>query len=110
MPERRKTGKRVADIFAATESPTLPAPRAGPGRPPVHEEEYTKVTVVLLNRQIVFLDRLASDIREQTGAAIKRAELIRALIDALVDSGLDLTAAGSEAALKALLSARLGGT
>ena len=26
-----------------------------PGRPPVHDEAWTKVTVVLFNRQIVFL-------------------------------------------------------
>ena len=31
-----------------------PGAAYGPGRPPVHVEEWTKVTVVLLNRQIVF--------------------------------------------------------
>jgi hypothetical protein len=108
MPESRKTGKSAADIFAATDRATPAASRQGPGHPPVHEEDWTKVTVVLLNLQIVFLDRLASDIREKTGAAIKRAEIIRALIDALVESGMDLTAAGSEAELKALLSRHLG--
>jgi len=79
-----------------------------PGRPPLHDEEWTKVTVVLLNRQIVYLDRLAADIRAKTGAAIKRAEIIRALIDALTESGLDLTATKSEAELKDILTARLG--
>ena len=104
-----KTGKAAKDIFAPTtvaRAAPLPAPR--PGRPPLHDEEWTKVTVVLLNRQIVYLDRLAADIRAKTGAAIKRAEIIRALIDALAESALDLTAAKSEAELKDILTARLG--
>jgi len=101
----RKVGKTADDIFAPTAQETT---RRGPGRPPVHDEEWTKVTVVLFNRQIVFLDRLAADIRATTGAAISRAEIIRALIDALMDSDLDLTTVTSQADVKALLSDRLG--
>ena len=77
----------------------------GPGRPQVHEEDWTKVTVVLLNRQIVYLDLVAADIRATTGAAIKRAEIIRALVDALASSDIDLTSATSEAEMKEILSA-----
>ncbi|TAK23828.1 MAG: hypothetical protein EPO40_25035 [Myxococcaceae bacterium] len=84
---------------AAVKAPTL-------GRPATHEE-WTKVTVVLFNRQIVFLDRLANDIRAKTGAAIRRAEILRALVDALESEGIDLSEAKSEADLKALLRARL---
>lgn len=79
-----------------------------PGRPPVHDEEWTKVTVVLFNRQIVFLDRLAANIRAHSGAAISRAQLIRALLDAVADADVDLTTAMSETDLKATLLARLG--
>ena len=79
----------------------------GPGRPPVHAEEWTKVTVVLLNRQIVSLDLLSADIRATNGVAIKRAEIIRALIDALTESGMDLTAATSEAELRETLLTHL---
>jgi hypothetical protein len=78
------------------------------GRPPVHGEAWTKVTVVLFNRQILFLDRLASNIRAQSGAAISRAQLIRSLVDALSEADIDLTASTSEADLKATLLARLG--
>ncbi|NUR54711.1 MAG: hypothetical protein HOQ29_09705 [Acidobacteria bacterium] len=87
------------------------APLAGrkPGRPPVHEEAWTKVTVVLFNRQIVFLDRLAANIRAQSGAAISRAQLIRALLDAVADANIDLTTARTEAELKAAILARLEG-
>jgi len=106
--QKAKIGKAAKDIFAATT--TAPAPtgdvRPGPGRPALHEEAWSKVTVVLLNRHIVFLDRLATNIRERTGTAIKRAEIIRALIDVLAESDLDLTSATSAAELKALLAAR----
>ena len=78
------------------------------GRRPSHTEHWTKVTVVLFDRQIVFLDRLGADIRAASGAAISRAPVIRALIDALGESALDLTAARSESDLRAVLTARLG--
>ena len=96
-----------ADIFASTR-PTSVEGKRGPGRPPIHDEEWTKVTVVLFNRQIVFLDRLAANIRAQSGAAISRAQLIRALIDAVAEGDIDLTAARSEKDLKATLMTRLG--
>lgn len=93
----------------------VPAPGKGaaigtrrPGRPPVHDEAWTKVTVVLFNRQIVFLDRLAANIRAQSGAAISRAQLIRSLIDAVADADIDLTSATCESDLKTALLTRLG--
>ena len=94
-----------ADIFAPTGAAEG---KRGPGRPPIHDEAWTKVTVVLFDRQIVFLDRLAANIRARSGAAISRAQLIRAMIDALSDGDIDLTAATSERDLKATLLARLG--
>ena len=104
MMAHMKTGKTAQDILAPT---TPDTPRAGPGRPPIHDEVWTKVTVVLFNRQIVYLDRLALEMRQQTGAVVKRAELIRALIDALAASGLDLTTAMSETDIKERLVAKL---
>ena len=106
---KSKTGKTSQDIFSPTKSGGNGAqPRRRPGRPPIHEEAWTKVTVVLFNRQIVFLDRLAANIRAQSGAAISRAQLIRALLDAVTDADIDLTASMSEADLKATLLTRLG--
>ena len=108
MARRRKTTTPVrnADIFARTKR--APSGVRRPGRPPVHDEAWTKVTVVLFNRQIVFLDRLAANIRAQSGAAISRAQLIRSLVDAVADADIDLTAATSEADLKTTILARLG--
>ena len=104
----RKTGKTRQDIFTPTRPGGRPLQGRRPGRPPVHDEAWTKVTVVLFNRQIVFLDRLAANIRAQSGAAISRAQLIRALLDAVADADIDLTASTSEADLKATILGRLG--
>lgn len=105
---KRKGGKPTQDIFTPTRTGARASQRRRPGRPPVHEEAWTKVTVVLFNRQIVFLDRLAANIRAHSGAAISRAQLIRGVLDAIAAADVDLTAAMSEADLKATLLARLG--
>ena len=78
------------------------------GRPPVHQETWSKVSVVLFDRQILHLDQLASDMRTKSGRMLNRAEIIRALIDGLIDSGMDVTASGSEADLRAKVARRLG--
>jgi hypothetical protein len=82
--------------------------RAGRGRPPVHSETWSKVSVVLFDRQILHLDRLATDIRGKSGKVLNRAEIIRALIDGLIDSRMDITATGSEADLRGRIARRLG--
>jgi hypothetical protein len=105
---KRKGNKTSGDIFTPTRASTRPQQGRRPGRPPIHDEAWTKVTVVLFNRQIVFLDRLAANIRAHSGAAISRAQLIRALLDAVTDADIDLTASMSEADLKATLLTRLG--
>jgi hypothetical protein len=82
--------------------------KPGPGRPPVHSEAWSKVSVVLFDRQILHLDRLATDIRKKNGKVLNRAEIIRALIDGLIDSGMDVAAASSEGDLRARVARRLG--
>jgi hypothetical protein len=89
-------------------SPSVRTGKSGRGRPPVHRETWSKVSVVLFDRQIVHLDRLATDIRGRSGKILNRAEIIRALIDGLIDSGMDVTAAASEADLRGRLARRLG--
>lgn len=103
---KSRSAKQPPDIFAPTRR--TGSAKRGPGRPPVHDEAWTKVTVVLFNRQIVFLDRLAASIRAQSGAAISRAQLLRSLVDAVADADVDLSSATSEADLKAIILSRLG--
>lgn len=62
---------------------------------------------VLFNRQIVRLDRLANEIRHQTGYILNRASIIRALIDGVLDSGFELRTVSSEHHLRALLAEHL---
>ena len=77
------------------------------GRPLEHKEEWTKVTVVLLDRQIHWLDQLALDIRHNTKAAVSRAELIRSLIAAVEESKVDLSRLGNENGIKDFLLEKL---
>lgn len=50
----------------------------------------------------------AETVLPAAGAAISRAQLIRALLDAVADADVDLTTATSENDLKATILARLG--
>ncbi|MFN7915022.1 MAG: hypothetical protein U0Q55_06760 [Vicinamibacterales bacterium] len=61
--------------------------------------------MVLFDRQIDHLSRFARTRRQ--GRAFNRAEIIRALIDALLESGLDIGASASEADLRARIARRL---
>ena len=74
----------------------------------MHQETWSKVSVVLFDRQILHLDRLSTDIRGRSGKVLNRAEIIRALIDGLIDSGMDITGTTSEADLRARVARHLG--
>ncbi len=63
---------------------------------------------MLFDRQIIHLDRLSTDIRGRSGKALNRAEIIRALIDGLIDSGMDISTTSSEAELRTRIARRLG--
>ena len=82
--------------------------KPGPGRPPIHDESWSKVSVVLFDRQLLQLDRLATDHRTTGGKRLNRAEIIRALIDGLIDSGMDIVGSASEKDLRARVARRLG--
>ena len=66
------------------------------------------MSVVLFDRQIRDLDRLSKDMRTKNGKAMNRAAIIRALIDGLTESGMDVAGAGSEADLRSRVARRLG--
>jgi len=78
------------------------------GRPPVHHEAWSKVSVVLFDRQISQLDQLTTGGRASRGRGFNRAEIIRALIDGLIDSGMDISTMNSEADLRAKVARHLG--
>ena len=70
-------------------------------------DKWVRNSTTVFNRHLVFLDRQTAEIRAKTTASISRAEIIRALIDALEDSGMDISGVRSEEELRALLEKRL---
>jgi len=116
-----KLGKSNDDIFSKPPKSANPHVEHKPkndepaavevkrGRPIEHKEGWSKVTVVLLDKQIHWLDQLASTIRLNTKAAISRAELIRAAIAAIEESEIDLSNIGSEQGIKDILLGKLNG-
>lgn len=66
------------------------------------------MTVVLFDRQVLFLDRIAASVRSSTGVVASRAQVIRALIDAAADAQIDFSTSHSEADMKMAVLARLG--
>ena len=87
--------------------PPVNPPRARRGRPRTHREAWTKVSVVMFERQVLELDKLTNTIRSKTGANLTRAEVIRALLDALGESRLDVTSVLSGAQLQRMLAKKL---
>ena len=87
-------------------APHVAAGRARRGRPLIHDEAWSKVSVVLMDRQIVRLDRLVSEIHRATGAILTRAGVIRALVDGVVGNGLDVTNVSSEFDLRDRIASR----
>lgn len=65
------------------------------------------MSVVLFERQVASLDRVTQKVRKKIGKTMTRAEIIRALIDSLIASGIDVTKHASEAALRTHVSQRL---
>ncbi len=105
----RRTLPRTSQERAPRRRALVRSPgKAGPGRPPIHSEPWSKVSVVLFDRQIHVLDRLTRDMRARSGKGMNRAEIIRALIDGLIESGMDVVGTASEADLRARVARRLG--
>jgi hypothetical protein len=79
------------------------------GLPSAQTDSWAKITVVLLDRQVAYLDRVAVDIRLQHSFAISRAELIRGLVEAAAQSDVVLSDAANMTQMIALLRDRWSG-
>lgn len=77
------------------------------GRPQEHKESWSKITVVLLDKQIHWLDQLTSTIRLNTKSAVSRAEFIRAIIAAIEESEIDLSHLKNEIMIKDFILEKL---
>jgi len=79
----KATGKKAMHVFAPTTKPVDIGLEVAPrikGRPKA-AEPYQKVTVCLFDRHVLLLDKIALSIRERTGIHMRRAELVRAIVD-----------------------------
>ena len=68
-----------------------------------------KTTLVLSNLHTAWLDEISVSIRRRTGAAISRSSLVRAMIAAMNQVPLDLSACDSEKAVRERILACLNG-
>jgi hypothetical protein len=66
-----------------------------------------KVTLAIGEDQILRLDRLTIDIRAATGAVITRGEAVRAILDAVPATEIDVSAVRSESDLRGAIMTRL---
>jgi len=69
--------------------------------------DYEKVTVCLYPKHVLFLDKVVLAIREKTGRRVKRAELIRAVLDNMA-AWVDPARADFERAVKGLFPGQPG--
>ena len=105
---KAKPAPPPAPIVVEAQKPVTPVVQPQPvaatpaarGRPTVHLGGSQKCTVVLLNDQIHWLKRLEHAIYEDSFTTISRAEIIRAMIDAVRESGTDLSTLKSEVDIK----------
>ena len=68
-----------------------------------------KTTLVLSNLHNAWLDEVSVAIRRRTGAAISRSSLVRAMITAMSQSSLSLSACDSEPAIRERILEQLSG-
>ena len=55
------------------------------GRPPVLNEDWSRITTILTDRHLVILDKMAIDFRFKTKRPISRSDILRAMIDLIED-------------------------
>ena len=66
-----------------------------------------KITVGLHDKQLNYLDKLALDIRNNSGNFLKRSELIRVFINAIEDSNINLTNANDLSEIEEIIKEKL---
>src|SRR5262249_49401572 len=103
--EERMATRRRSSISDGKKAQASATPRMG--RPALDRERVVKTAVVLLARQIGALDRLALDIRDASGKATTRSDVLRGIVDGVLSSGLDLSKALSETEIRDDIAARL---
>ena len=97
------------DNAAAFASEASPEATRGRGRPATLLEDTVQVTALIFKRQVSVLDRLALDIRDNTGATLDRSPLLRGIVDGVLDAGVPLDRCSSEADIRRAVADAIGG-
>lgn len=74
---------------------------------PKQPSDMKKITLTVSHDQIIWLDRLTTDIRATSRAIIDRGAIIRALISALESSNLNLTHCANETEMLETITKKL---
>lgn len=77
------------------------------GRKAQYNGNASKTMLTLLDDQIVWLDQLSVDIRYNTKGIVDRGAIVRALIAAIKDSGIDLAHSESETGIRKIITESL---
>lgn len=80
-----------------------------PRSKPTSKGEWKRATFGLYQAHVRALDEIVFKIRQATDVPIERSAIIRAMIEAVVESGIDLTSATSEDDIRSALAAALRG-
>lgn len=112
---KQRIGAQVTDIFSSTSQT-----KNNVDKPSIKtissinkidnldvKSNMVKSTVTLLNDQICWLDRLSSDIRANSMAIVDRGAIIRAVLNALRNSPLNLNDSTSEQEITEIILSKL---
>jgi hypothetical protein len=85
----------------------MPTEARSVGRPRTRTEAVGRIPLEIPIRQITYLDTISTTIRSRSGTIIKRVDLLRAMLDAIEGSSIDLTTATSRDDLREIIAAHL---
>lgn len=74
---------------------------------PKQKGDMKKITLTISHDQIIWLDRLATDIRAASRSIIDRGTIVRALISALENSGLNIKNCSKESEIQEIITRKL---
>lgn len=116
MAKNNKLGSQANDLFQNTAEPnqkieSTPKPGSAPvgGRPKFYQgDAVEKTTLTLYRKHLLLLDRLALDVKEQSGVCIDRGAIIRGLLAAVEESGIDLRSCQNESDVTKAIQSVIG--
>lgn len=92
---------------SSTAESSAPPDRRSGGRVRRYKERITPLTLSVAPEHVRYIDGLCNAITINSGAPCSRGEVLRAIIDALTATAVDLTRASGGDEIRSILTARL---